>query len=224
VARSGVQRLITEYGYDSFFTVTVVCCVVIAGSYFFIPNPFAKYTLITLACVAFLLSLNFFRDPDRLTPSGNDNIISPADGTVVAVKEVAEGVYLKGDAMQISIFMSPFNVHVNRIPISGKVAYFDHVKGKYFAAFEDKASLDNEQTHIGIDNGRFKVFFKQIAGFIARRIVCTLKVGDDVIAGKRFGMIKFGSRVDVFVPKNSDIKVSIGEKMVAGETILAVVR
>ena len=223
-ARSGVQRLITEYGYDSFLTVTVICCVVIAGSYFFIPNPFAKYTLITFAGVVFLFALNFFRDPDRLTPSGKDFVISPADGTVVAVKEVTEGLYLKGTAVQISIFMSPLNVHVNRIPVSGKIGYFDYVKGKYFAAFEDKASLDNEQTHIGIDNGRYKVFFKQIAGFIARRIVCNLKVGDDVTAGKRFGMIKFGSRVDVFVPKNSDIKVSIGGKTIAGESVLAIVR
>ena len=223
-ARSGAQRLITEYGYDSFFTVTVVCCVVIAGSYFFIPNPFVKYTVIALAGVMFLLTLNFFRDPDRTTPSGNDLVISPADGTVVAVKEVAEDVYLKETAVQISIFMSPLNVHVNRIPVSGRVGYYGYVKGKYFAAFEDKASLDNEQTHIGIDNGRFRVFFKQIAGFIARRIVCNLKVGDDVIAGKRFGMIKFGSRVDVFVPRNSDIKVSVGGKTVAGESVLAVVR
>ena len=219
-----MQRLITEYGYDSFFTVTVVCCVVIAGSYFFIPNPLVKYTLMALAGVAFLLTLNFFRDPDRTTPPGNNIIVSPADGTVVEVKEVAEDIYLKGTAVQISIFMSPLDVHVNRIPVSGKVGYFDYVKGKYFAAFEDKASLDNEQTHIGIDNGSYKVFFKQIAGFIARRIVCNLKVGDNVVEGKRFGMIKFGSRVDVFVPKNSDIKVSIGGKTMAGESVLAVVR
>ena len=224
LARSGVQRLITEYGYDVFFTVTLICCIIIAGSYFFIPNPFVKYTLIAAGGVVFLFSLNFFRDPDRLTPPGNNCVLSPADGTVVAVKEVTENVYLKNAAMQISIFMSPLNVHVNRIPMSGRVGYFDYVKGKYFAAFEDKASLDNEQTHIGIDNGRFKVFFKQIAGFIARRIVCNLKVGDDVVAGKRFGMIKFGSRVDVFVPKNSDIKVSVGEKTTAGESLLAVVR
>ena len=216
--------MITEYGYDSFFTVTVVCCVVIACSCFFIPNPLVKYTLIAFAGLAFLFTLNFFRDPERSTPSGEGLVISPADGTVVAVKEVTEDLYLKGSAVQISIFMSPINVHVNRIPVSGKIAYFNYVKGKFFAAFEDKASLDNEQTHIGIDNGKYKVFFKQIAGFIARRIVCHLKVGDTVTAGKRFGMIKFGSRVDVFVPKNSDIKVSIGGKTTAGESVLAVVR
>lgn len=216
--------MITEYGYDVFFTIAVACCVVVAGSFLFIPNVYVKYGLIAIAVGLFLFTLNFFRDPDRQIPSLVNAVVSPADGTVVVVKEVTEDVYLKTSALQISIFMSPLDVHVNRVPISGKVGYCDHVKGKYFAAYVDKASLDNEQTHIGIDNGNFKVFFKQIAGFVARRIVCTLKVGDTVEAGKRFGMIKFGSRVDVFVPKNSDIKVAIGQKAVAGESVLAVVR
>jgi phosphatidylserine decarboxylase len=223
-ARSGVWRLITEYGYDVFFSIAIVCCVVVAGSLFFIPSPALKYALVILAVGILLFALNFFRDPERRTPQGTNSIISPADGTVVTVREVVEDRYIKGDAIQVSIFMSPLDVHVNRIPISGKVGYYDYVEGKFFAAFEDKASLDNEQTHIGIDNGKFKVFFKQIAGFIARRIVCTVKVGDRVTAGERFGMIKFGSRVDVFVPKNSDIGVSMGQKTVAGETVLAVVR
>jgi phosphatidylserine decarboxylase len=216
--------LITEYGYDVFFSVAIICCVLVAGSFLFIPNPILKYALIVLALGVLLFALNFFRDPDRQTPDDRNGVIAPADGSVVAVKDVVEEEYIKGDAVQISIFMSPLNVHVNRIPISGNVGYFEYVRGKYFAAFEDKASLDNEQTHIGIDNGAFKVFFKQIAGFIARRIVCTVKVGDRVTVGARFGMIKFGSRVDVFVPRNSDIKVSPGQKTVAGETVLAVVR
>jgi len=223
-ARTGVWRLITEYGYDVFFSIAIACCVIVAGSLLFLPNPTLKYTVVVSALGIFLFTLNFFRDPERHTPDTKNGVISPADGTVVVVKEVVEDEYIKGSAIQISIFMSPLNVHVNRIPISGTVGYFEYVKGKYFAAFEDKASLENEQTHIGIDNGRFKVFFKQIAGFIARRIVCTAKVGDRVTAGARFGMIKFGSRVDVFVPKNSDIRVSLGQKTVAGESVLAVVR
>jgi len=198
--------------------------VIVAGSLLFIVNPFVEYAAIVLAGAVFLFALNFFRDPERTPPSGDDIVISPADGTVVAIKEVDEEHYLKTSALQISIFMSPLNVHVNRVPISGKVGYFRYVQGRYFAAFEDKASLSNEQTHIGIDNGRFKVFFKQIAGFVARRIICTLSVGDDVVGGRKFGMIKFGSRVDVFVPKNSDIKISLGEKTVAGESVLAVVK
>ena len=223
-ARSGVRRLITEYGYDVFFSIAIISCIVVAGALLFLPNPTLKYTVVVLALGSLLFALNFFRDPDRHTPEAKSGVISPADGTVVAVKEVVEDKYIKGDAVQISIFMSPLNVHVNRIPISGTVGYYEYVQGKFFAAFEDKASLDNEQTHIGIDNGRFKVLFKQIAGFIARRIVCRVKVGDTVTAGARFGMIKFGSRVDVFVPKNSDIKVVMGQKTVAGESVLAVVR
>jgi phosphatidylserine decarboxylase len=216
--------LITEYGHDVFFTVVVVCCIVIAGSFILIPNPLVKYVVVAITLAIFLFTLNFFRDPERQTPAGNDLVISPADGTVVVVKEVNEDVFFKDTTVQISIFMSPLNVHVNRAPISGTIGYYKYVEGKYFAAYEDKASLDNEQTHIGIENGKFKVFFKQIAGFVARRIVCTVKVGDEVVAGRRFGMIKFGSRVDVFVPKNSDIKVAIGQKTVAGESVLAVVR
>ena len=216
--------MITEYGYDVFLSIAIVCVVVFAGSLLFVPIPALADSLAVLALLIFLFALNFFRDPERSTPLGNSVVISPADGTVISIKESDEVNYLREDTYQISIFMSPLNVHVNRIPISGRVEYFKYVQGRYFAAFEDKASLDNEQTHIGIDNGSFKVFFKQIAGFVARRIVCTVKVGDEVTAGKRFGMIKFGSRVDVFVPKNSDIKVTVGEKTVAGESILAVVR
>lgn len=216
--------MITEYGHDVFFTVVVVCCVVIAGSFILLPNPLVKYVVIAISVAILLFTLNFFRDPERQTPSGSDLVISPADGTVVVLKEVNEAEYLKDTTVQISIFMSPLNVHVNRIPISGTIGYYKHVEGKYFAAYEDKASMDNEQTHIGIENGKSRVFFKQIAGVVARRIVCALKVGDEVVAGRRFGMIKFGSRVDVFVPKNSDIKVTIGQKTVAGESVLAVVR
>ena len=206
-----------------FFTIAAICFAVVVGSYFFVEQPLLKYLIIAAAFCFFLFTLNFFRDPGRKTPQGNNLIISPADGTIVAIKDVIENDYLKTGAVQISIFMSPLNVHVNRIPVSGKVEYFRYVKGEYFAAFEEKASLKNEQTHIGINTGTFKVFFKQIAGFIARRIVCTAKIGDTVTAGNRFGMIKFGSRVDVFVPKNSDIKVSMNDKTVAGETVLAVV-
>ena len=117
--------------------------------------------------------------------------------------------------------MSPTDVHVNRFPITGIISYFKHVPGEYFAAFADKASLKNEQTHIGIEGAKGKVFFKQIAGFIARRIVAPLAVGDSTVAGKRFGMIKFGSRVDIYVPESAEIKVTMNQKTVAGETIIA---
>jgi phosphatidylserine decarboxylase len=213
--------LITEYGYDVFFTITAVCLVVALGAYFFIESALLKTTLISLAIILFIFTLNFFQDPDRITPSGENLVISPADGTVIKIEDVVEQTYMKGEATLVCIFMSPINVHVNRIPISGVVGYFEYVKGEYFAAFEDKASLKNEQTHIGIEGKSGKVFFKQIAGFIARRIVSNVVVGDTVEAGKRFGMIKFGSRVDVYVPKGAKINVVLNQKTVAGETIIA---
>jgi phosphatidylserine decarboxylase len=125
-----------------------------------------------------------------------------------------------GKAKQVSIFMSPLNVHVNRIPISGKVEYIKYFPGKYFAAFEDKASELNERTEFGILSKYGKVFFTQVAGFIARRIIYEIKIDDNVKAGNRFGMIKFGSRVDVVVPFNWHEKVKAGNKVVAGESIL----
>ncbi|HTP13614.1 MAG TPA: phosphatidylserine decarboxylase family protein, partial [Bacteroidota bacterium] len=181
----------------------------------------AKYGAMAVAILFFGLTANFFRDPDRVTPAGERHIIAPADGKIVEVRQVAEHEFLHDRATQISIFMSPLNVHVNRVPISGSVRHTRYVRGEYFAAYEDKASEKNEQMHIGVENGFGKVFFKQIAGFVARRIVCPLKVGDTVTAGERFGMIKFGSRVDVFVPANTDVKVTVGETAVAGETVLA---
>ncbi|MBI2430140.1 MAG: phosphatidylserine decarboxylase family protein [Ignavibacteriales bacterium] len=216
--------MITEYGYDVFFSITAMCLVVGVGSYFLIDHAIVKTVLITLAILIFIFTLNFFRDPERVIPAGDGLVISPADGTVIKIEDVVEDRYIKAETKMVSIFMSPVNVHVNRHPISGSIGYFEHVPGEFFAAFEDKASLKNEQTHIGIENGKGKVFFKQIAGFIARRIVANLKVGDSVEIGKRFGMIKFGSRVDIYVPKDAEIKVVPNQRTVAGETIVAVMK
>lgn len=213
--------MITKYGYDVFFIITGVCFIAIVISLLVVEPRILRYGIIALALIFFGFTLNFFRDPERTTPSGNSLVISPADGKVIVVKDVEEHEFFKGPALQISIFMSPLNVHVNRIPVSGTVAHFRYVKGEFFAAFEDKASEKNEQTIIGLENHAGKVLFKQIAGFVARRIVCELQVGDTVRAGERFGMIKFGSRVDVFVPPNAAAKVTVGDHAVAGETILA---
>ena len=216
--------MITNYGYDVFFAVTGICLALGLGAYFFIDNIIVKTTIISLAIILFIFTLNFFRDPERVTPQEENLVISPADGTIIKIEDVVEDKYMKSEATLICIFMSPVNVHVNRNPVSGTVGYYDYVKGEFFAAFEDKASLKNEQTHIGIENSRGKVFFKQIAGFVARRIVADLKVGDSVVVGKRFGMIKFGSRVDIYVPKNAEIKVTMNQKTVAGETVIAVMK
>lgn len=213
--------MITEYGYDVFFAVVAFCVVLGFGSYFFIDHVITKTVLISVSILLFVFTLNFFRDPERSSPAGDHLVLSPADGTVIKIEDVVEDRYIKGEAKMVCIFMSPVNVHVNRNPITGTVGYYDYVKGEYFAAFEDKASLKNEQTHIGMENGKGKVFFKQIAGFVARRIVANIKVGDSVETGKRFGMIKFGSRVDIYVPKNAEIKVVMNQKTVAGETVIA---
>lgn len=213
--------MITNYGYDVFFTITIVCIIVALGAYFFVEQNILRIILISLSILLFIFTLNFFRDPERVTPSGDSLVISPADGTVIKIETVEESEFMKAKVTMVSIFMSPLNVHVNRIPLSGKIAYYQYVKGEYFAAFEDKASLKNEQTHIGVESSKGKVFFKQIAGFIARRIVANVSVGDSVEAGKRFGMIKFGSRVDIYVPATAELKVTLNQKTTAGETIIA---
>ena len=213
--------MITKYGYDVFLTVALLCVVLIACSLIFIEPKALKYGVLTLSVVVLALTANFFRDPDRTSPQGEGLVLAPADGKVIAVRQVDEKEYLGSNATLISIFMSPLNVHVNRNPISGTIGHLRYVKGEYFAAFEDKASEKNEQMVIGIENRYGRVMFKQIAGFMARRIVCTLKMGEQVKAGERFGMIKFGSRVDVFVPAQSAVRAKVGDQTVAGETVLA---
>lgn len=220
----GAVSLITEYGYDVFFTITAICLIIGLGAYFFIDYALVKTVLIVSVIILFIFTLNFFRDPDRKIPDGSGLVVSPADGTVIKIERVREERFMKDEAIMVSIFMSPVNVHVNRHPISGVIGYFEHIPGEFFAAWEEKASLKNEQTHIGIHGSHGKVFFKQIAGFIARRIVANLSVGDSVEIGKRFGMIKFGSRVDIYVPTNAEIKVALNQKTTAGETMVAVMK
>lgn len=192
----------------------------------FVPNLAVKISLLGVSILLILFTLYFFRDPVRHLPEGikNNDIVSPADGKIMMIEEIEDNVYLKSKAKMIGIFLSPLNVHVNRNPISGKVGYFQYIKGDYVVAFDHKSSERNERTLIGIDNGKFKVLFKQIAGFVARRIVCELRTGNNVIAGEKFGMIKFGSRVDVIFPAESNVKVSVNQKVVGGETILAEVK
>ena len=214
--------LITKYGLDVVIAIALVTLVAVTLSVTFLQNPILKYGAIGLFGLALLYTLYFFRDPDRNPPRDNDLILSPADGKVVQIKDVFEPEFLNSDGIQVSIFMSPLNVHVNRVPISGRVGYYRYMEGDYIVAFNDKASEQNERTHIGIENGKYRVFFRQIAGFIARRIVCTLREGDDVACGDRFGMIKFGSRVDVVVPREAELKVALEDDVVGGETILAV--
>jgi phosphatidylserine decarboxylase len=179
------------------------------------------WPVVVLLGLVTLLIVYFFRDPERLVPSDPAAVVSPADGRVVLIQDVHESRFLQGPARQISIFLSVFNVHVNRTPIQGTVRQCDYVPGSFLAAFNHRASLKNEQTVVGIEGGHGRVLFKQIAGLLARRIVCNLHEGDVVTSGQRFGIIKFGSRVDVFLPPDADIRVFVGTRVRGGETILA---
>jgi phosphatidylserine decarboxylase len=211
--------MFTKYGYTTIGIVAVITLLLITISFFIQNNPL-KVTILLAAAVILFLTLNFFRDPERKAPEQKGIIVSPADGKVIVVRENISNSYVGKNCKQISIFMSPLNVHVNRIPISGKVERLKYYEGKFIAAFDDKASENNERMETGIISEKGKVLFTQIAGFLARRIVNELKVGDDVTIGDRFGMIKFGSRVDIFVPGNWAPTVKLNENVHAGETIL----
>ncbi len=183
--------------------------------YFGVRYPAIFFTLLTV------FVLWFFRNPERFAPEAPSAVISPADGRIIVADEVKEDRYLKEKALKISVFMNVFNVHVNRVPYSGKVKDVIYNKGKFISANMDKASMDNEQNAVILDTGSGKrIMFVQIAGLIARRIVCYLKPGDTVEKGKRMGLIRFGSRVDVYLPSGSTLNVKIGDKVVAGETVL----
>ncbi|MGK7368736.1 MAG: phosphatidylserine decarboxylase family protein [Candidatus Halalkalibacterium sp. M3_1C_030] len=174
---------------------------------------------ISLALIIFIFF--FFRDPDRITPDDNSLIFSPADGKVVMVKEVEEDIYMKGKATQISIFLSPLDVHVNRIPASGTIEYVKYHPGVYLMAWDERASSMNERADFGLRlNSGVKIFFRQITGFLARRIVYSITEQNEVKAGNRFGMMKFGSRMDVLVPKEVEVMVQEGDRTVAGESVL----
>jgi phosphatidylserine decarboxylase len=176
------------------------------------------------ALVLTLFVLFFFRDPERKVPQGRDLVVSPADGKVIVVKDIFEPTYLKQDVKQISIFLSVFNVHVNRSPIDGTVELVKYNPGKFHVASVDKASLDNEQTAMVVASGQYKILVKQIAGLIARRIVCYAKAGDTIKRGDRYGLIRFGSRVDIFLPKSAEIKVKPGDRIKGARDVIAVIK
>jgi phosphatidylserine decarboxylase len=211
--------MLTRYGYSTLITILVVTTVVIILS-LFIDNNLVKFLIIFVSLFFLGLSINFFRDPDRETPKLKNVVVSPADGKIILIKKISDNKYVHGNAKQVSIFMSPLNVHVNRIPVTGKAEYINYIKGKFRQAFTDKAAEENERAEFGISSEFGKVFFTQVAGAIARRIIYEIKEKEDVVMGERFGMIKFGSRVDVIVSEDWQEKVKKGDKVTAGETIL----
>lgn len=162
----------------------------------------------------------FFRDPLRIVPQVEGIIVSPADGTVLDIREVKEGLYVEEPSQRISIFMSVFNVHINRVPTQGTIEKVVRHPGKFHMAMVEKASLDNEQTAVHMQAGGHRIVFVQIAGWVARRIVNHLKAGDEVKAGTRCGLIRFGSRVDVYLPLGAKVLVKKGDKTRAGESVM----
>ena len=168
-----------------------------------------------------VLIVRFFRVPTRVINKVDDGVLSPADGTIVYVGNAFEHEYFKEERLKISIFMSINNVHVNSYPITGEITYMAYHPGKYAVAKLPKSSVDNEHNTIVVRNGETEVLFRQIAGFVARRIISYPEVGDQVEQGEEVGMIKFGSRVDVFLPKNAAVAVSKGDKVVSKKTVLA---
>lgn len=191
--------------------------------YYLLPdNSLALNLSIGASIIIYLLVLQFFRSPNVTTTATPQQIIAPADGKVVVIEEAEESEYLNEKRKQISIFMSPLNVHVNRSPVAGKVKFSKYHPGKYLVAWHPKSSTENERTTVvvGMQNG-IDILFRQIAGAVARRIICYVKEGDELQTGQEFGFIKFGSRVDIFVPLDAEIKVDINEKTKAGKTVIA---
>ncbi len=177
--------------------------------------PFAVLLVLLLWVTA------FFRDPVRSGPTGAGLVIAPADGKIVSIQEVVEPQFIEGRALRISIFMNVFNVHVNRYPVSGTVEYRSYHPGRFFNASLDKASEHNERMSLGIQSGGRRFLVTQIAGLVARRIVTDATVGDPARQGARLGLIRFGSRVDTFVPIDSTVTVAVGDRTRAGVSILA---
>ena len=162
----------------------------------------------------------FFRDPERAVPTEQGLFVAPADGKVIVIRETDETAYLHAGVTQISIFMSPLNVHVNRVPCDGKVKSVKHTKGTFLAAYKDEASIRNEHIDMVLETRYGDVLIRQVAGFVARRAVCRVSEGDVLQRGQRYGIIKFSSRVDLYVPKDAMVNVQLGDMVMAGETIL----
>ena len=202
----------------SFFTITSIFVAID----FLNLNVVVTKVLRTVLIIILLLILQFFRNPRRHTLKNDNKIISPADGKIVIIKKVTEKEYFKKKCLQISIFMSPINVHVTRYPIGGKIVYSKYHPGKYLFAWHPKSSEKNERTTIVVENKKIgKILYRQIAGALARRIVNYAKTNETAIQGEDAGFIKFGSRIDLFLPINCKINVNLNEKVRGGESIIA---
>ena len=214
------MSLIHKEGYFTLIISAIVLFVANGLIYTFFPPIIWFSTLVFLALWLFLVS--FFRNPKRTIDQYADDIVyCPADGKIVVIENTNELEVLKDERIQVSIFMSPLNVHVNRNPISGKVTFFKYHPGAFYKAWNPKASTENERTTVMIENPKGKVLFRQIAGALARRIMWYVSQGDEVKQGEDMGFIKLGSRVDVFLPKNAKVEVEMGQMVSGNKTVLA---
>jgi phosphatidylserine decarboxylase len=205
------------------FVLLIVLFVLNGAVYYYFPqNGLAQNSLILISVIFYLLILQFFRNPIFSITKDDKTVIAPADGKVVVIEEAEETEYLKGRRKQVSIFMSPVNVHVNRMPVGGTISYYRYHAGKYLVAWHPKSSTENERTTVAVKmKGGPEVLFRQIAGALARRIKCYVKEGQVLEQGDEFGFIKFGSRVDIFLPLDAKITVKIGDITKGGRTVIA---
>jgi phosphatidylserine decarboxylase len=208
-------------------TILFIALIVLFGinwavAYYYPSSAAVQNTSIVLSVVVYLLILQFFRNPVFSITKEEKQILAPADGKIVVIEDTDEPEYLKSKRKQISIFMSPLNVHVNRMPVSGTISYYRYHAGKYLAAWHPKSSTENERTTVVAKmNGGTEVLFRQIAGAVARRIKCYVKEGQPLEQGQEFGFIKFGSRVDIFLPLDAKVTVKVGDVTKGGRTVIA---
>lgn len=210
--------------YSTIFLIWIICAPLTFLMMRFIPIPLLAYILSIFPISLMGFSLFFFRVPKRTLVPGDNVVTSVADGKVVIIEKVYESEYVKGECIQVSVYMDFFNVHVNYWPVTGKVSYYKYHPGKYMLAFLPKASELNEHSSVAISSPYGDVFFKQIAGTFARRIVTYATPGNDEVKGEQCGVIKFGSRIDMFLPLDADIKVKVGDYVRACETTIADLR
>lgn len=209
---------------------TIALCVLIFGAinivffYFFSASmPVVSWIVFGVTLIVLLFIVSFFRSPKRNCTVAHHQVICPADGKVVVIEEITDSEYFNDKRLQVSIFMSPANVHINRIPMSGKVAYSKYHKGKYLVAWSPKSSVENERHCVVIKSDSAEILVKQIAGALAKRIVNYLSVGQRVEQGKEMGFIKFGSRVDVLLPVGTQLNVKLNQQVKGGVTVLATI-
>ncbi len=213
---------IHKEGYVILIVLGALLVIFNVAAYFFIHTEGISVLIFAISLIVYGLILQFFRNPNRdISYFDNRAVYAPADGKVVVIEEVYEAEYFKDKRIQVSIFMSPINVHVNRNPIGGKVSYCKYHEGKYLVAWHPKSSTENERTTVVISNGHEEVLFRQVAGALAKRIKCYLKQGQEVKQGADMGFIKFGSRVDVYLPLNAKIEVKIGDVVYGNRNIIA---